>query len=90
MKAYEVMELKDLSSDYAMAEGYIIKVLKENIVPKAMISETRLVFEALCYNVFEQRTNPKDPIKVSAFRRLGYLAIGLTIWKTLLPGTVKL
>ena len=75
MKDYGKVILNDLNEDYPAARAYIGKMLKENNVSKAMISETLLVFEALCYRIFEQRGNAAESVEVSGFRRMGDSAI---------------
>lgn len=75
MKDYGKVEMKDLQDDYPAAKKYVGTLLKENRVSKAMIAETLLVFEALCYRVFEQRQNPDGVVYVSGFRRMGDSAV---------------
>ena len=58
MKDFGKVEMHDLSKDYPSASEYVGKLLKENGVSKAMIAETLVIFEALCYRIFEQRQNP--------------------------------
>lgn len=78
MKDHGKAEMKDLSKDYPSASAYVGRLLEENRVSKAMISETLLVFEALCYKIFEQRNNADSVVTVSGFRRMGDSAIELS------------
>ena len=78
MKAKGSVILRDLSEDYPAAKKYIANMLRENSVSRTMISETLLVFEALCYKIFEQRKNPESEVTVSGFRRMGDSAIEIT------------
>ena len=75
MKTKGSVILRDLSEDYPAAKKYIANMLKENSVSRTMISETLLVFEALCYKIFEQRENAGSEVTVSGFRRMGDSAI---------------
>ena len=78
MKKGETIILRDMSEDYPEAQKYISEFFSENSVSKAMIEETLLVFEALCYKIFEQRQNPDSEVTVSGFRRMGDSAIEIT------------
>ena len=78
MKHNEPVILKNLSEDYPKAKKFIGNYLKSNSVPKVMISETLLVFEALIYKIFEQRENPDAVIKVSGYRKTGDFAIEIS------------
>ena len=78
MKDFGKVEMHDLSKDYPSASEYVGKLLKENGVSKAMIAETLVIFEALCYRIFEQRQNPDCAVILSGFRRMGDSAIELS------------
>ena len=77
MRDYGRVEMRDLQEDYPAAKKYVGGQLKENRVSKAMIAETLLVFEALCYRIFEQRQESDGVVYVSGFRRMGDSAIEL-------------
>lgn len=70
--------LRDLSEDYPEAHKYVVSMLKGNRSSQTMISETMLVFEALCYKIFEQRENSQSDVKISGFRRMGESAVEIT------------
>jgi hypothetical protein len=70
--------LKDLLEDYPKAKNFIGNYLKSNSVPKVMISETLLVFEALIYKISEQREKQDAVIKVSGYRKTGDFAIEIS------------
>jgi Na+/H+-dicarboxylate symporter len=70
--------LRDLSQDYPEAQAYIENMFRENRVSRTMIAETMLVFEALCFKVFDQRENPDSEVTVSGFRRTGDSSIEVT------------
>lgn len=67
--------LRDMAGDYVEAQNYIVDRLEKYKVSQTMISETWLVFEALCYKIFEQRENAQNELTVSVFRRMGDLAL---------------
>lgn len=80
MDKRESIILKDLSEGYPEAQKYITDTFREYNVSGAMISETLLVFEALCYMIFEQRENPDRDVTVSAFRRMGDSSVEITFY----------
>lgn len=75
MKKDDRVIMNDLAADYPAAKAHIVKLMKRNNVPRVMISETLLVFEALCYKIFEQRENSRNEVSVSGYRRMGASAI---------------
>lgn len=78
MKSKGSVILRDLSEDYPAAKKYIGNMLKENSISGTMISETLLVFEALCYKIFEQKKDPDSEVTISGFRRMGDSSVEIT------------
>ncbi len=78
MKKRDSIILRDMSKDYPEAKAYIEDMYREHSISKTMISETLIVFEALCYKIFEESERPKGDVMVSGFQRLGDTALEIS------------
>ncbi|MBQ4424551.1 MAG: cation:dicarboxylase symporter family transporter [Lachnospiraceae bacterium] len=68
-------EIKNLSRDFESAREYIEEVLKESRAADTVMTETMLIFEALCHNIYAQQENAV--IAVSGRSRMGCTMIRL-------------
>ncbi len=78
LKKRKSVVLRDMSEDYPEAQVFIEDLLKGYSLSQAMIAESLIVFEALCYKIFEQREDPESEVTVSGYRRMGDLTIEIT------------
>ena len=78
MKHGRSIILNDLAKDYPEAEKYITEVLKNNRVPRMIITETMFVIEALCYDIFAQNRDEDFSVTVSSRVSMGDTSILLS------------
>ena len=71
----ESTEIKNLSEDFERTRQHIEALLRKSHTAEAVVSETTLIFEALCHSIFAQQENAV--IRVSGAERLGYVLIRL-------------
>lgn len=67
--------MKSFTEGYKTAAGEVENLLKKSRVAETMQSETMLIFEALCMNIFEQREKTDPPVRVQGSNKLGYVSI---------------
>lgn len=69
------VEIKNLTEDFEEARSLVEGFLKKDRVPEVVVSETMLIFEAVCHNIFEQESDAV--VSVSGRRRFGSSGIML-------------
>lgn len=74
----EAIEIKSFTEGYKAAAGQVEKLLKKSKVAETIQSETMLIFEALCMNIFEQRKKTDSPVRVQLSKKVGYVSIGIS------------
>lgn len=67
----KAVEMHNLIDDIKEAQGLLKQVLKRGRVSDLGISETMLIFEALCHNIFEQAGDEGVVVTVKGVRRFG-------------------
>ena len=70
----EPIEIKG-ESDYIRAKKYILAILQKRQIPKSVIAESMLVFEALFHEILAQKKNADTPVAILGRERLGYVSI---------------
>lgn len=75
MSAVQELKLENLMQDFEPVVQEIRKQLKKNQVADSIVSETLLVFEALCHNIFDQRQEEQKPVTVTVRESLGQVYI---------------
>lgn len=65
------IEMRNLEEDFREARRFVVDLLKRNNVGKTMISEILLIFEALCYKIFEQREHDDAVVRISGSDSFG-------------------
>ena len=74
-------------SDYEAAQKYILEMLQRKTIPKSVISETMLVFEALFHEIVEQNENEGVTVTLLGREQLGLISICFTYeGKMFVPG----
>ena len=71
----KTIEIRNLSDDYTEIRSFIEELLDRNDVSGAPVSQTLIIFEALCHRILEQRTDEDSAVVVSAYERLGEVSI---------------
>lgn len=69
--------MTNLEGDFKEARSFVMELLIRNNVGKSMTSETMLIFEALCYKIFEQREREDAVIRISGSELFGETKIKL-------------
>ncbi|MBQ7534220.1 MAG: dicarboxylate/amino acid:cation symporter [Stomatobaculum sp.] len=70
--------MKSFTEGYKTAAGEVEKLLARSKVADTMQSETMLIFEALCMNIFEQRKKNDPPVRVQGSNKGGYVSIRIS------------
>ena len=65
------IEIKDLSEDFIPARQYVRALLRKNGIADSVVSETLLIFEALCHSIFEQREDSSAAVKIEGRMHMG-------------------
>ena len=64
------VEIRDITKDFEDARSLVETFLKRNRVSDVIVSETMIIFEALCHNIYEQQ-GENTVLTVTGKRRFG-------------------
>ena len=70
----EPIEIKG-ETDFKRAKKYILAILQRRQIPKSVIAENMLVFEALFHEILAQKKNADTPVAILGRERLDYVSI---------------
>ncbi len=68
-------EIKNPAKDYGAARSLVESFLNKSRVSDAIVYETMLIFEAVCYRIFEQEAGNKPAVTVTGRKRFRGISI---------------
>ena len=74
----EAIEIRSIEQDFEQAQQYVLTLLKKQQSADSVVSETMLVFEALCHDIFAQIKPENAPVTLLAQEKRGYVSIRFT------------
>ena len=74
----EAIEIRSIEQDFEQAQQYVLTLLRKQQSADSVVSETMLVFEALCHDIFAQIKPENAPVTLLAQEKRGYVSIRFT------------
>ena len=74
----EAIEIRSIEQDFEQAQQYVLTLLKKQQSADSVVSETMLVFEALCHDIFAQIKPENAPVTLLGQEKRGYVSIRFT------------
>ena len=71
----EAIKIRSIEEDFEQVQQYILALLTKKNTADSVISETMLIIEALCHDIFAQRKSTDPPVTLLGQEKLGYVSI---------------
>ena len=78
IKNMEAIEIRSIEQDFEHAQQYVLTLLTKQKSAESVVSETMLVFEALCHDIFAQIKPEDTPVTLLGQEKRGYVSIRFT------------